>query len=62
MTNYDYLRSLSPEEMADLLTTESVYCDPDYKEYDYCSNSSCMTCMLNWLKSERKNGEYGGIK
>lgn len=67
MTNYDYIRSLSPETMAEEMERSSWcrgVCIAIEKLNEKRLNSElvqgldistwCIECKLNWLKSERK--------
>ena len=54
MTNYDYIRSLSLEDMSKAFMEIDWYDSSCELRKGY----ECETCLTNWLKSERK--ESGG--
>jgi hypothetical protein len=50
MTNYERIKAMSVEEMAEKFRTTDSCPDPyiDCREYD-----SCSCCWIEWLESER---------
>ena len=60
MTNRDYLRSLSNEELAELMVGEEEICDYLIKT---CLDCNCSKCIKKWLDTERiPNIEEGQIR
>ena len=60
MTNRDYLRSLSNEELAELLLDEDIICDCMIKT---CLDCVCSKCIKKWLDTERETHvEEGQIR
>lgn len=51
MTNRDYLRSLSNEELAELLICDKI-CDYMIKT---CPDGDCTKCITKWLEAESKS-------
>lgn len=52
-TNYDRIKNMSVEEMAENLMGGNTFCP--YKVFTtikFCPNSNCDECIKNWLKSE----------
>ena len=54
-TNADKIRSMSDEEMADLINREIGYCAPT-GDCEKMSND-CKACWLDWLKQSAEEGE-----
>ena len=58
MTNRDYLRGLSNNELAELIVGEEI-CD----SIEPCLDRNCTRCITKWLDTERKpNVEEGQIR
>lgn len=57
MTNYEWIKSLSVDEMAELLYQSKEYgCETvNIPNYEDCSGD-CRQCLLGWLKQEHKEG------
>lgn len=51
MTNADRIRSMTDEELADLLSGENIY---PWCLKEPCSEE-CRECILSWLKEEVKD-------
>lgn len=51
MTNRDYLRSLSNEELAKLMAGGEDICD---YLIETCLDCNCSKCITKWLGTERK--------
>ena len=52
-TNADRIRSMTDEELAELLPGKSAWnCPPNTKEKGGCRASGCVSCWLDWLKQE----------
>ncbi len=52
MTNYEWLKSMSIEELATLIMCPI---DAGMAEIE-CGECDCCTCCLKWLKEEMKGG------
>lgn len=54
MTNGEYIRGLSDEDLATFIS-RIIDCDV-CPAMDYCkvTNYSCKKCLADWLKAERK--------
>lgn len=61
-TNYDRIKSKTPEELADYLIQYGA-CPPERMYPDSCPNCDrvtpkvCYDCWLDWLKQEAEEGE-----
>ncbi|MCM1329971.1 MAG: hypothetical protein NC253_11080 [Ruminococcus sp.] len=53
MTNYEYLKTLSVEEMAAVITDISQLCD--ICEYRECALKDCQKCNAEWLNDKRRS-------
>ena len=53
MTNADGIRSMSDEELADLINREISYCAPTSGDCEKTSND-CKACWLDWLQQPLK--------
>lgn len=53
MTNGDRIRSMTDEELADILPTADCYNCPIQKFTDH----DCHKCALNWLRKEDSTDE-----
>lgn len=55
-TNYDAIRELSIEQLADiLLVTNGTFCPPGSICYDF---PTCRDCVLHWLRSPANLYKY----
>lgn len=56
MTNYDRIKSMSVEEMADILTycIEDLVGDISSLECTHCEEKHCTKCIKQWLLQEVK--------
>jgi len=60
ITNADYIRSMSDEELANWLDWEfgkAQWCDPDRIGTDDCSDIDCTGCVAYWLKQPKEKKE-----
>ncbi|MGN0163517.1 MAG: hypothetical protein ACI4EA_08080 [Candidatus Ornithomonoglobus sp.] len=55
MTNYDKIKSMSIEEMADCEYLNCPYSQLDFQHFCRHFNSNCHDCMIDWLKKEADN-------
>lgn len=51
MTNAEKVRSMTDEELADIVFGER-YCPPELYCYDCNADTDCKTCRLRWLQEE----------
>lgn len=57
MSNYEYLRSLSLEELAKEIVNLPSMCETcEYMSEYGCNGSDCSEAAAEWLKSERETG------
>ena len=54
-TNADSIRSMSDEELADLINREISYCAPTSGDCEKTSND-CKACWLEWLQQPAEEG------
>lgn len=53
MTNYERIKSMSVEDLANFITDKMAICPNDTPLYnDDCINDKCEKCIKNWLESE----------
>lgn len=53
MTNYERIRNMSVEEMAELFAEKMCICPDGNPLYnDDCINDKCEKCLKKWLESE----------
>ena len=51
MTNYEKIKNMTIEEMAE------IFCVIDFDVNKKCSENDCTTCAKEWLKAEAKEDE-----
>lgn len=56
MTNYEWIKQMSVEELAVFFMNSYghdilLYCDPE-KPIEVCGNLNCLDCAKEWLESE----------
>ena len=54
-SNADRIRSMSDEELADLINREISYCAPTSGDCEKTSND-CKACWLDWLQQPAEEG------
>lgn len=52
MTNGERIRSMTDEELADILPSGDCFCCPIITKSTHPAYGSCKECALAWLKSE----------
>ena len=55
MTNYEKIKNMSAEEMADMF--EDIYQDEEEHEIRICGGWMPYTCVLDWLLSESEDND-----
>lgn len=58
-TNADRIRSMSDEELADLIQREVGYCAPTSGDCEKTSND-CKACWLDWLQQPSEEVDHEG--
>lgn len=56
MTNFEYMKSLSPEKLSEFLN-EPQWCNSDCAFDGDMRGNRCGECILKWLNSKRKEDE-----
>lgn len=56
MTNFEYMKSLSPEKLSEFLN-EPKWCESDCAFDGDMRSNRCAECILKWLNSKRKEDE-----
>ena len=58
MTNAEYIRSMSDEELAEFLSNPcTCTVDPTENGYRDCGNELCIKHLLKWLKQPKEKEE-----
>lgn len=59
MTNFEYIKNMSVEEMAEFLTRKVFERDAEISNMDcfFCEEMHCIRCIKQWLESEMKQND-----
>jgi hypothetical protein len=53
MSNLEFIRTASPEELADFLKWNLMHCDSCIAVFHCAKNESCEAAILAWLKDDK---------
>jgi len=56
MTNYEYIKNMSVEEMAVMIMCPNEFAAAEIPR-DHCDKKSCCECCLEWLQAEEGEAE-----